>query len=263
MEPGSIREIKSIGNQSRSYRRHVHEEHSLALVRSGSSMAQIGGKDVPISTECVVVIPAGVPHACNPLRPGDWTYTLFLLDPEAVSGGPDFRLFQGSHRVLPSSPRIKMTFRSLEESGNGSEDALVDLLLVLEGTAFRDDTGSGPERRPAPPALVRVRELLGERLSSSSLNLEELSAVSGLSKFHLVRSFKECYGLTPHAYLMNLRVNEAKMRLRSGEPLSEAALDCGFCDQSHFTRVFESRVGMTPAAYREVTAISYKTRIRR
>jgi AraC-like DNA-binding protein len=74
-----------------------------------------------------------------------------------------------------------------------------------------------------------------------------------------VRSFKDAYGLTPHAYHLNLRVNEAKARLRMDGDLATVALDAGFCDQSHFTRVFTRCVGMPPAAYQKATAIPSKT----
>ena len=62
------------------------------------------------------------------------------------------------------------------------------------------------------------------------------------------------YGLTPHAYHLNLRVNEAKARLARGEDLATVAQECGFCDQGHFTRVFARCVGMTPGAYRRLVA---------
>ena len=74
-----------------------------------------------------------------------------------------------------------------------------------------------------------------------------------------MRAFKAAYGLTPHAYLLNLRVDRARARLRRGQSLAEVALDCGFCDQSHLPRAFSRLVGLTPAAYQKAMAIPSKT----
>jgi AraC-like DNA-binding protein len=95
------------------------------------------------------------------------------------------------------------------------------------------------------------------------LLLDELCGLAGLSKYHLVRAFKAAFGLTPHAYQMNLRVNMAKARLKAGQELAGVALETGFCDQSHLTRVFCRCVGVTPAVYSGFTAIPSKKPARR
>ncbi len=63
-------------------------------------------------------------------------------------------------------------------------------------------------------------------------------------------------GVAPHRSLLNRRVELAKDLLRSrASSLSEIALRCGFADQSHFTRVFTRRAGVSPGAWRRgVTA---------
>jgi AraC-like DNA-binding protein len=73
--------------------------------------------------------------------------------------------------------------------------------------------------------------------------------VAGLSRFELVRRFRECSGVTPHAYQTNLRVDEARRRLAAGVPPATVAADCGFADQPHLSRVFKRAVGVSPARY--------------
>ncbi len=83
------------------------------------------------------------------------------------------------------------------------------------------------------------------------LRLEELAAVVGLDKFHLLRLFAATVGITPHRYQMLLRVAHAKSLLRGGERISEVAYRVGFYDQSHFTRHFRHMIGMTPGQYQK------------
>ena len=80
------------------------------------------------------------------------------------------------------------------------------------------------------------------------VSLDDLVEVSGLSRFHLLRSFRLAFGLPPHAYQLQQRVFAAKVLLPA-TPIARVALDCGFADQSHLTRVFRSFVGITPGAY--------------
>jgi AraC-like DNA-binding protein len=58
-------------------------------------------------------------------------------------------------------------------------------------------------------------------------------------------------GLTPHAYLNHVRVSQAKKMLASGAPAVQVAQRCGFCDQSHFVRLFKQHLGLTPGRYQQ------------
>jgi AraC-like DNA-binding protein len=81
------------------------------------------------------------------------------------------------------------------------------------------------------------------------VKLDELSLECGVSPFHLIRSFRDSVGMTPHAYLMQVRANRARDMLGAGEGISTVAYRCGFVDQSHLTRTFKRIFGVTPGAY--------------
>jgi transcriptional regulator GlxA family with amidase domain len=69
---------------------------------------------------------------------------------------------------------------------------------------------------------------------------------------HFVRAFKRSEGVTPHDYLVQCRVRRAQELMTGTDlPLSEIAVACGFSDQSHYTRQFRARVGITPSRYRQ------------
>jgi len=101
-----------------------------------------------------------------------------------------------------------------------------------------------------PRALKRVREYIEAHLEEN-IRLQILANIVGLSIFHFARSFKQSEGLTPHDYLIECRVRRAQELLANTNlPLSEIAMATGFADQSHCTRRFRERIGVTPSDYR-------------
>jgi len=82
-----------------------------------------------------------------------------------------------------------------------------------------------------------------------NLTLSDFAEQSGLSRYHLVRSFKQKYGLSPHAYQLDTRIRQARKMLQQGDSLVEVAGRLGFADQSHFQRHFKKRLAVTPKQY--------------
>lgn len=102
----------------------------------------------------------------------------------------------------------------------------------------------------APWQAKRVREYVANKLGGR-IRTTDLAEVAQLSASHFTRAFKETFGETPIGYVARQRMLYAQeLMLNSGECLSQIALTCGHCDQSHFTRVFRRKVGMSPRAWR-------------
>jgi AraC-like DNA-binding protein len=103
--------------------------------------------------------------------------------------------------------------------------------------------------------IDRVCDHLRERVAEH-VSLDELAQVARLSKFYLLRVFRATYGLTPHAYQMQLRLARAWRLIAEGRPLSHTTYDAGFADQSHLTRRFAATFGVTPARYARQLAVT-------
>jgi AraC family transcriptional regulator len=102
----------------------------------------------------------------------------------------------------------------------------------------------------APWQERRAKEMLRANLSGD-LSLPQLASACRLSAGHFSRAFRQTVGCAPHQWLLHQRVERAKqLILNTDEPLCAIALDTGFADQSHFTRVFSQRVKASPAAWR-------------
>ena len=100
------------------------------------------------------------------------------------------------------------------------------------------------------PARIRsVMEFIRNQLHQP-LTLYELASIAGVSPHHFATVFKQTTGVSPHQYILQIRIEQAKILLLKDElSLSAIASRLGFVDQSHFTRVFKHQVGMTPRAF--------------
>jgi AraC family transcriptional regulator len=85
---------------------------------------------------------------------------------------------------------------------------------------------------------------------AQDLSILDLATLTGMSESHFSRSFKQSVGISPYQYLMKQRVERAKQLLeKRATTISSIALDCGFANQTHLTKVFHQMTGMTPKAY--------------
>lgn len=97
----------------------------------------------------------------------------------------------------------------------------------------------------------RAKEFMSAHLAHT-LTLEDVARQCSMSRSHFARSFKKRTGMAPFEWLRHARVARAKLLLQTrAVPLSHIAAECGFTDQSHFTRVFTRLVGQGPRAWRD------------
>lgn len=98
----------------------------------------------------------------------------------------------------------------------------------------------------------RLEEFVRERIDGSLL-IEELAQTCRLSASHFRRAFRRSMGTSPNLWVTNQRIAKAKELLRDvAQPIVDIALDCGFGDQSHFTRVFARVEGVPPGRWRRL-----------
>lgn len=97
----------------------------------------------------------------------------------------------------------------------------------------------------------RVRQVIDYMHShqDENISLESLAALTGLSRFHLLRVFRDATGLPPHTYLNHMRLRRAKRMLFDGCSIADTAAATGFADQSHLNRHFKAMWGVSPSAF--------------
>jgi AraC-like DNA-binding protein len=104
----------------------------------------------------------------------------------------------------------------------------------------------------APWQARRAEDLMLKNLAGD-LRLADVAQACELSVPHFSRSFRKTFGVPPYRWLQTRRIERAKALLaETGRPLAEIAVDCGFAEQSHFTKVFTGFVGVSPGAWRRM-----------
>ena len=131
-----------------------------------------------------------------------------------------------------------------------------ELLIGTFGRLFQRHGSGGGRIGPAPrdhAILARVKERMYADYASD-LHLEDLATDVGLTTFQLIGLFKRTVGLTPHAYLTQIRLGMACRHLRRSPALAETATAVGFYDQSALNKHFKRCYGITPLQFARAAA---------
>lgn len=198
-------------------------------------------------------------HACNPIENQPWAYLMLYVNAQWLAnlryqigvletpGWVDIETAVVSTPALYAqycdmAARLQDQQRSISEKHAALTGFLTTLMLALA-----HETRAS---QPQPPEGVRAAAAYLEVNAAVDVSLDTLCELTGYSAGHLIRAFKQHYGLTPHAYLINRRVQLGQQALKQGESIADAALLAGFNDQPHFQRTFKRLVAATPNQYR-------------
>jgi len=249
------------------YEKHTHDELSIGIVEAGISEFYHTGSIKNIGPGSVVIINPHAVHSCNP-KAGEWSYKMLYID---VKWLQDLlkKALGLSHIVLNPSNLIhtdclktyrdfNTLFAVITESGEQSEieravvDFISNLLLADSRLTEKQDSNTGHDLS----ARMRHQKLSLSRVfiiehCGSSLKLDDVAAVAGMSRYHFIRAFRQAYGIAPHAFQVAQRVSSGRKLLSSGMSISKVAASLGFSDQSHFHRNFKKMVATTPKRYKD------------
>ena len=237
---------------------HIHDEYSISVtLRGGLAFDFKGSKHLAASGIISCVAPGEV-HNAYAARDGRWEFLNLLVPTLVVKetlGSLDWSesLPDLPHRVVADPGlvrRLVALHRLLTATGDLLERQSARTLVLAE--FFRKHStarGTSPPITIEKGAVDKARELM-HGCFAQSISLAALASHAGLSPYYFLRTFHAAIGMTPHMYLNQLRVLEAKRLLSSGANAAQTAVACGFCDQSHMTRQFKRLLFTTPGQYR-------------
>lgn len=231
----------------------VYPQHSLSIIMSGSFSCRCRGHLFDFVPGSVMIGHPGDEYVCSHEHHarGDQCVSFALPDELADEVGPIWRT--GGLAPFPQTMLFAELVRhaACGESQLGCDEAglmfagRVGELIVGQA---RGREVSARDRRRAVEAANRI-----EASFADDIDLAILSKESGLSPFHFLRLFSAVIGVTPHQYMIRLRLREAAAMLAGDtRPVTDVALDSGFNDLSNFIRTFHRAAGLSPRRFRRL-----------
>jgi AraC-like DNA-binding protein len=250
-------ELRYSQYRQHAFEKHAHDTYSIGFIKSGQTHFLHTKSAYLLGEGDLALINPDEIHACNPQPDSELMYYMLYIQPDFLHNlfiqlrgqaqNPPFF----THPVIQHPPlyqELKALFQTMLEGADllEIEDRLYS---ALYGVIFNYTDGNAqPEPQSLPTALAKGCDYLHAHLSEN-ISLHTLAEYCNLSPFHFLRSFCEQYGLPPHAYHLQLRIQEARHRLANGENAAQVAVTLGFSDQSHLIRKFKELVGATPGQY--------------
>ena len=228
--------------------RHAHDTANLLYIIAGTHWSGYSrGGDI-CAPRTVRFLPAGEPHE-NYFPVESRCLQIELRQPVLDLAGEHGRTICSPGEV--KGPGASLLGEQLHrELRRKDEDSLLDIEGVILRLLLLDGQDPRPPRAGIPAWLLRVREMLREE-PNGRRTLVDLSRRVGRHPVQISRQFHQHFGCTLSEYLRRVRVARAQSLLSHPElEISEIALTCGFCDQSHFTSTFHRLTGMPPYRYR-------------
>jgi AraC family transcriptional regulator len=233
---------------------HHHDPACISLLATGTMEKGFGGRTYQLPSSSMITIPPGETHTDHFGHEGS-RIVVIQVDTDIVKRHPimepsikllDDILEQRSRRIGSFARRLSQELRAPD---NLSGLAVSGLVFELISTLGRDGQRTTAQR--AQPAwLSKVLEYLHAH-DDRMVRIEDVAVEVDLHPGYLARAFREHIGMPIGAYAREIRLERAAADLSTTDDrILDIAIAAGFTDQSHLTRLFRRRFGVTPAQYR-------------
>lgn len=242
------------------YNKHAHEEFSFGITLTGrQDFFASGGFHHSHPGNIIIFNPEEV-HDGHSGGDDTLQYRMLYIHPKqlaplfqhlGIKKHQDYRI---ADKVIDDKLLCQYIFAMSVLIENKATDKL-HLEEALYHIAVRIAQLSGhysPEdkKRKVDKLLLRARDFIHENITSD-ISLDKICQQANLSKYHFLRMFRQQFGMTPHQYILNNRINRARDDLESGTALEDVVFNYRFSDLSHFNRRFKPIYGMTPRQYQQ------------
>lgn len=255
MQRGALPGVQAVAARSgHAFSRHTHDQFGIGVIRAGAQVSHSGRGRVEAGPGHVITVNPGEVHDGAPVGDGMRAWQMLYLDPGVIARNAaelvaDGRRYEFEHPAQDNPGLARDVLALYAHVTDTVPDALAcDSLLLRIVAAAHSPYARQQACRGAPAAIRHARALIDDD-PAAVLSLATLAAVSGLSRYQVLRAFADATGLTPHAYQMQRRLLLARRLIREGHPLADAAAAGGFADQSHMTRLFVRTYGVSPRRY--------------
>jgi len=232
--------------------RHDYEACTVEFTYEGRGTLEINGFRCEPGPDSVYILHKYSDHKYWPDPADPWKKLFFVIDGELME--QLFRAY-GIDDVyyIPDCAHLRPYFEEMLELGNGSDSVHSHAAIIFHrmlGEAHELLYGAA---KTLPEDVLQLKKLLDSG-TEAKLNLGELCEKLHRSSAHMVRSFKFHLGATPYDYLMQKKIESAKLLLHhSYLSIKEIAAKLKFSDQYYFSNYFKRKTGVSPQKYRAKT----------
>ena len=241
---------------------HYHTFHKIILLLAGRADYAIEGERYSLSPGDYVLVGRGSIHRPIVARGDFYERAILYISPEYLQklSCPDgdlencfLRSQEGFHYVyhVGAGDRVRQLFALLEQSqregGFGAsllcQALFVQLMVEVNRISLSGNTVSAAS---GDSKIVALLQYLNAHLTEG-LTIDELAARFYISKYHMMRRFRDETGYTIHGYVTEKRLLLAQQLLEQGLPMGETALRCGYQEYSTFSRAYKKQFGRSPS----------------
>ncbi|NRT86493.1 AraC family ligand binding domain-containing protein [Clostridium beijerinckii] len=238
---------------------HFHDYYVIGFIENGKRYLSCKNKQYIIETGDLIVFNPGDIHTCEQIDDRTLDYRCINIKKDVmkkitfeITGKeylPNFMEFVLFRNELTSSLK-ELHLMIMEEEKNLKKEEL--FLFIIE-QLIREYSNPVSEMtiQEASAEIKTVCDYL-ENNYMENITLNQLSNLTGLSKYYLLHSFTKQKGISPYNYLQTIRIGKAKKMLEQGVAPIDVAFKTGFTDQSHFTNFFKKLIGLTPKQYMNI-----------
>jgi AraC-like DNA-binding protein len=240
------------------YDPHRHDTYAIGVTLGGVQSFDYRGARADSTRGNVIVLHPDEVHDGRAGAATGFHYRMLYIAPRLIREalGEEAASLPFVRNAVSAYPRLLAALRPALEEIDRSFEALecdqivlgiAEALLALDPSAKRASQATS-----CTVAVDRAREFLDANFARV-VGSEELETVTGLDRYALARHFRSRLGTSPYRYLTMRRLDNAKASIRAGLSLAEAALACGFADQSHMTRQFKLAYGLPPGRWQAIS----------
>ncbi len=254
-------EFLSAHYTSHEFSPHTHEGYAVGVVESGAQSFRYKSLFDIIPAGNIMVIHPNEVHTGRCVGGNGCAYRMMYIKPEllrnfmpAIHGRPERDLYFPNQSI--SDPDLAQKIKTAHQIFENPSSALIEketrLYSMLMHLISEHSDSKRLEKlfRPGRYYVKKAKRFLEDQYHTD-MSLKTLAENVNISPYHLLRMFTEEFGIPPHAYLTQVRIQAARKYLSQGMSIAEVAQETGFCDQSQFTRRFKQIVGTTPGLFQK------------
>ncbi|MGB3159815.1 MAG: AraC family transcriptional regulator [Carnobacterium sp.] len=236
---------------------HSHHFTELLYITEGKGSVFIAGKEISVSKHDLIIINAYIDHTEKSSLDHPLEYIalgiqgIFFLPTDQVNAPIPFHIYRDKDaEYLVYLKKLVEEVQNQKKSYAIITQSLLDILLIK---ILRKNTliVEKSENQKLTKEINEIKKYI-ENSFREEINLDSLAKISHLNKYYLAHSFKSIIGISPIEYLINIRIRESKIILKTTNyPISDVSAIIGFSSQSFFSQSFKRVTNMTPSAYRK------------